>query len=784
MEDLAPYLIEPPCESPEPSNWSKKYGSRRATDENVPLVPPMTPEAGRQVPRVAQSILPASAPTVSTSTMELKKWIRGVQERADRDARRASKVGEMRGMPRLHTPPSPDAEIKTEARAILKAVTTVEAQAEGIQERRMGRIPAREFLNKVKANRGSYRVKAPSVVSPSPPKPPKLSSRIPQITLEDVDPTPPVAPVPRPHPGPSAATHRAAKKARAAAKAELARAHETAVKIAVQRRRRRTLRRCLKGIVDFVHSERERLRGFMEVLTVAADERVLSRIVRVWHLHVVKQTSAIEAITTRTILRVLRGRFSLWISSMASTTAVLETFKRGADWRWKSRVFGRLRKYAIMSSRSRRAAREEMERARLATLWHKAVSWHSTNAASVAFSAWSGYVEGEVEKRKRMKTARSRGKRVRELLGRVREKVEEVEAAEATESSDDDAQEEASDKVSQLRSLIDECIDERLIVTPRTDSYPPALDDSSVSSGTPPKTAATPASVAAPSAPSSDVSTITRTTSASHATPRSVVSMFKRHSERAARRAALSARYSALDKERGKRKSELESKREAREREEAERYKREKAAEEKRRQDEIEKKKVDLERRREMHRLAVMHYKISLVRRCLSRWLHLREALRLKEVKADRFADDCALGRYWLLLKEYVRVRKELKADLEARALRKADEYYYDGLVWKVFSAWGKRMKKLLAMEAAVRGQSKFGRRRVIFALWRKALDKERIVWWEMAKHASSMGKFSNKRHAFRRLVEGCDATRLKRIEDEKVARKMEEVRGWLTKCT
>ena len=49
------------------------------------------------------------------------------------------------------------------------------------------------------------------------------------------------------------------------------------------------------------------------------------------------------------------------------------------------------------------------------------------------------------------------------------------------------------------------------------------------------------------------------------------------------------------------------------------------------------------------------------------------------------FHFDSLLFTYWKQLREYVCIRRELRADLEARAMRKADEYAYDCLTWKVF---------------------------------------------------------------------------------------------------
>ena len=83
-------------------------------------------------------------------------------------------------------------------------------------------------------------------------------------------------------------------------------------------------------------------------------------------------------------------------------------------------------------------------------------------------------------------------------------------------------------------------------------------------------------------------------------------------------------------------------------------------------------------------------------------------------------------------------------------------------------------------MEAAVAAQRLFHAKRRAWAAWRNKLDEERLVWWELDKHACIQGKFVRKRRVWRRLVEGVRMAREGRIEDEAVARKMAEVQGWL----
>jgi len=128
-------------------------------------------------------------------------------------------------------------------------------------------------------------------------------------------------------------------------------------------------------------------------------------------------------------------------------------------------------------------------------------------------------------------------------------------------------------------------------------------------------------------------STLTRST----AVPKSVASMFSRHEERAKRRAALNARYAILNNEKDKRKMELESKRrfEDAKKESAKRT----ALVEQKRQEELAllRKKEELERRKEMWKLACMHHMMGLLGGVvMKRWKAKIGELRLKEKKVRR----------------------------------------------------------------------------------------------------------------------------------------------------
>ena len=131
-------------------------------------------------------------------------------------------------------------------------------------------------------------------------------------------------------------------------------------------------------------------------------------------------------------------------------------------------------------------------------------------------------------------------------------------------------------------------------------------------------------------------------------------------------------------------------------------------------------------------------------------------------------------------MNEYAIVRKGLKCDMEVRALRKADEYYYDALTKSVFDAWAKIMRKTVAIARKIRGRSVRLNKRRVWGQWRDVLDVERMVWWEANKHASAQGKNFNERYYFAKFVKGVGVNKVDRINEAKVANKLAEVKGWL----
>jgi hypothetical protein len=91
-------------------------------------------------------------------------------------------------------------------------------------------------------------------------------------------------------------------------------------------------------------------------------------------------------------------------------------------------------------------------------------------------------------------------------------------------------------------------------------------------------------------------------------------------------------------------------------------------------------------------------------------------------------------------------------------------------------------MRRLRAVAQAVKGQAKYKDRIRAFGRWRDALDKERLVWWEVTKHATVKGKSFNRRHYFEAWRRSTEAMKKNREDEEMVKLKMNEVRSWLAK--
>ena len=89
-------------------------------------------------------------------------------------------------------------------------------------------------------------------------------------------------------------------------------------------------------------------------------------------------------------------------------------------------------------------------------------------------------------------------------------------------------------------------------------------------------------------------------------------------------------------------------------------------------------------------------------------------------------------------------------------------------------------MMSLFAKARAVSGQSRFRVKERLWKRWRNGLDAERLVWWEVGKHAEAMGRRCNSRYYWCKLVEGIERMKKKRIEDNMVRTKMIEVQSWL----
>ena len=804
--------------SPPPSTWQSKYKVKptttpspsklTATTYSSPSSPtsfpfntsPTAAENPPAHPSHHRAVPPQrAAHPLSNSTVELRDWIKRVQTTADATAastlasKHTSKHTSRTKYPKICN--HDDVDTFAEVKGIMTAVNAVESESKAILTATLGKTNAAEYIDGIKKRREMAEGNedytnsgdASGVLSrmeervwgkKEPKKEPRKERR---ERREEAPPLPPVqdnsaAQEAEDQEAEDQEARRLRRQKRAAKQAAiddqaLKRARETAVTIALARSRRRLARRCFANLAKFVAMEGDRLRGMRQTLKASKRVRVKSAVLRAWHAFSQHVNCGFRNLVRKNDKRQLRGCFSQWICETNNTNRVMDKFYGEAQWRLKGRIVTVWRKFVKRAAGEREVALAQLKKRREVELMSKAVKWHSCTLLGRVLLAWRAGARTACEERGRKEAQDRRRKKADALLQRVNRKAEEkIEKLEEQEEERDTFVEETEpDKVEEMRKQIARCLAERGGEAGEDEVSVVASELSSLTRNTPRDT------------PRDTPRETPRSTAsvASSATPRSVVSMFKRHEERAAGRKALSARYDVLNRERAKRQDEVKWRKEEERRLEGEEEKREKE----RREHEIkERKGKELERRREATNLAVMHNTLRLLG---GRWQVLKrlvDNLRVKEKSADVFLADTLKVKYFAMLGEYVKVRKELKVDLEARALRKADEYYYDKLCWRAFSAWVRERKRVRAMEAAVRGQREFGVKRRGWERWRTKLDEERLVWWELDKHAALSGRHCVKRRVFGRWLAGVRETRRARKEDRQVEEKMREVRGWLEK--
>ncbi|GMH88491.1 hypothetical protein TL16_g11173 [Triparma laevis f. inornata] len=453
------------------------------------------------------------------------------------------------------------------------------------------------------------------------------------------------------------------------ASVELAKAHNVAIKISLQRSRRRTLRSYFKNIAMFVIEEEMRLVEFKDKLSLGKDIRMKILLFRSWKEYNKRLNIQTDRLVTKRNMKTLRGVFNVWFEVMKDNMLFLEKHHEMKEWRMLGRCFKNLKVWARDCRRGREEAQKEIEKKKLKAMEEKARRYYRVNLVGVVFLEWSVFAKESCEMRKLAQQQDRRRSRVQALLDRVKDKVEEGEG------------EEDGGEGSILEAAV-------------------LKEDDDLTLG------------------------------------------------------------SVDSRRRDEKRAKLEEKRQI-------------ELKEQRKCDEI-------ERRREQMKLAKMHNLMTRYSSAFSTWFVLVKELRLKERKADVFNEDITLASYWKRLIKYVEARKDLKRDLEARAMRKADEYAYDVLCWKVFNSWRGNVLKLMAKAKAVRRQAKCKTRERIFKRWRVGLDKERLIWWEANKHAGVRGKRCNLQFFWGLFKERIVEAKEERMEDEKVKKKMMEVRQWL----
>ncbi|GMH49263.1 hypothetical protein TrLO_g9493 [Triparma laevis f. longispina] len=690
-------------------------------------------------------------------------------------------------------------EATKEARQILNAYNKVESVAGETRVKKFGKIGAEEFINKVRNKQkggGGEGVERRERRRSEKKKEASSSSRAAVAATTDANVIiPPPVHIPPP---PTAHQISQTKINHKKASVELAKAHNVAIKISLQRSRRRTLRSYFKNIAMFVIEEEMRLVEFKDKLSLGKDIRMKILLFRSWKEYNKRLNIQTDRLVTKRNMKTLRGVFNVWFEVMKDNMLFLEKHHEMKEWRMLGRCFKNLKVWARDCRRGREEAQKEIEKKKLKAMEEKARRYYRVNLVGVVFLEWSVFAKESCEMRKLAQQQDRRRSRVQALLDRVKDKVEEGEGEEdggegsileaAVLKEDDDLTLGSVDsrrRVKALRSLIDKCIEEEEGILggglhlARVVEGEEEEEDTVGGYG---DGGGVGVDVVAGGLPSGcDVSAITTSTRATRTgPPQSVISMFKRHEDRALKRAALSARYDAINSERLKRKDELAWKRQEEAKQRVEDEKRAKL-EEKRQIELKEQRKCDeIERRREQMKLAKMHNLMTRYSSAFSTWFVLVKELRLKERKADVFNEDITLASYWKRLIKYVEARKDLKRDLEARAMRKADEYAYDVLCWKVFNSWRGNVLKLMAKAKAVRRQAKCKTRERIFKRWRVGLDKERLIWWEANKHAGVRGKRCNLQFFWGLFKERIVEAKEERMEDEKVKKKMMEVRQWL----
>jgi len=204
-----------------------------------------------------------------------------------------------------------------------------------------GKVGAEEFISKVR------RRQQENNISPAGPRREKAESSVPAAAPQPLPPPPvPEAFPEKPKRIISKTKSRKGKIEAMKAVAELARAHETAIKIAHQRSRRRVLKKCFLHFALFIMMEAQRVSNMKSALDTSKSTRVRTNVLRRWRAFALLVKTKLEKFVRVRRLKMCRGVFSTWVAVTKDNRLILDGFYREAEWRMKGRYFSSMVKFA------------------------------------------------------------------------------------------------------------------------------------------------------------------------------------------------------------------------------------------------------------------------------------------------------------------------------------------------------------------------------------------------------------------------------------------------------
>ena len=196
-----------------------------------------------------------------------------------------------------------------EARLILDAYTKVERDAEKVRVKKLGRLGAEDFINSIRAKqKNKERMDSGELPQPAPHSLNQSSITPSSSVPSQVAPSKPSKVLAKQNKKKRERNARKSKIDVKKAEDELARAHETAIKIARQRSRRRILRKCFLHFALFVMSESERVDALKATLRRSSVARIRSSIFRRWRRYTAEINMKLEQVRACVLFVHLRGR--------------------------------------------------------------------------------------------------------------------------------------------------------------------------------------------------------------------------------------------------------------------------------------------------------------------------------------------------------------------------------------------------------------------------------------------------------------------------------------------